>query len=88
MQELQERSLFTYGGMTRLVDCIEHQGLVCRERVPGDRCGVYVVLSDEGVRALEAAMVRHQADVERAFADRLSPAQHAAVETLLPFWQD
>ena len=48
MQELQERSLFTHSGMTRLVDRIEKAGLVRRERAPGDRRGVFVVLTAEG----------------------------------------
>jgi len=34
MQELEERSLFTRSGLTRLVDRIEAAGLVRREPVP------------------------------------------------------
>jgi Transcriptional regulators len=50
LQELEERSLFTRSGLTRLVDRIEAAGLVRREPVPGDRRGVRVVLTPEGRR--------------------------------------
>lgn len=89
MQDLQERSLFTHSGMTRLVDRIEAAGLMRRESVPGDRRGVSVVITPEGKRLYEQAFARHQADVEEAFAARLTPAQHEAVaEALAQFWRD
>lgn len=89
MQELQERSLFTYSGMTRLVDRIERAGFVRRERVPGDRRGVSVVLTPEGTTAYEQAMERHRRDVEREFAGRLTPEQHRAIaDALASFWHD
>lgn len=89
MQQLQERSLFTRSGMTRLVDRVESAGFVLRERVPGDRRGVFVVLRPEGARAYEEAIVRHRADIEREFASRLSPAQHRAVaDALAQFWRE
>jgi len=89
MQELQQASLFTHGGMTRLVDRIESEGFVHRESVPGDRRGVYVVLTPAGKAIYEAAIVRHQADVEREFSGRLTPDQHRAVaEALWSFWHE
>ena len=89
MQELQERSLFTYSGMTRLVDRIERAGLVRRERVPGDRRGVSVVLTPEGTVAYEQAIERHMRDVEREFAGKLTAEQHRAVaDALAQFWHD
>ena len=89
MQELQERSLFTHSGMTRLVDRIERAGFVRRERVPGDRRGVFVSLTPEGARAYEAGITQHRADLEREFAHRLTPAQHRAVgDALAQFWRE
>ena len=89
MQELQERSLFTHSGMTRLVDRIERAGFVHRERVPGDRRGVFVALTREGERAYEDGITQHRADVEREFAGRLTPAQHRAVgDALAQFWRE
>lgn len=89
MQELQERALFTYSGMTRLVDRIERAGLVRRERVPGDRRGVSVALTPEGARAYEQALEKHKRDLEREFASRLTSEQHRAVaDALKQFWLD
>src|SRR5262245_5618468 len=83
MQELQERSLFTHSGMTRLVDRIELAALVRRETVPGDRRGVYVVLTSEGAALYEQAMARHKADIAQEFGARLTPAQHKTVAQAL-----
>jgi len=89
MQELQERSLFTRSGMTRLVDRVEAAGFVQRERVPGDRRGVAVSLTDAGARAYEAGMARHREDIEREFGTRLTARQQRAVaDALYAFWHD
>ena len=89
MQELQERSLFTPSGMTRLIDRVTDAGFVTRESVPGDRRGVLVVLTSEGARAYEDAIEKHRADIEREYARRLTPAQHRAVAAALDqFWHD
>jgi DNA-binding MarR family transcriptional regulator len=89
MQELEQRSLFTRSGLTRLVDRIEAAGLVRREAVPGDRRGVQVVLTPEGRRRHDAAFADHYKVIEREFGRRLTRAQQQAVaEALAPFWHD
>ena len=88
MQELSERALFTRSGMTRLVDRMEKAGYVRRESVPGDRRGVFVILTPAGEQVFVAAMRQHRSDVERIFGSRLSPKQHRAVgEALAQFWK-
>ena len=89
MQELEQRSLFTRSGLTRLVDRIEAAGLVRREAVPGDRRGVQVVLTAEGRRRHDAAFADHIKVIEREFGSRLTEVQLRAVaEALAPFWHD
>lgn len=89
IQELQERSLFTKSGMTRLVDRMSEAGLVRREPVPGDRRGVYVVITDEGAELYARGMEGHQQDIEREFASKLTPEQQRAVaDALRSFWHD
>jgi DNA-binding MarR family transcriptional regulator len=89
MQELEQKSLFTRSGLTRLVDRIEAAGLVRREPVPGDRRGVRVVLTDEGRRRHDAAFADHYQVIEREFGRRLTPAQLRAVaDALAVFWRD
>jgi DNA-binding MarR family transcriptional regulator len=89
MQELEERSLFTRSGLTRLVDRIEAAGLVEREPVAGDRRGVRVVLTAEGRRRHEEAFARHRQVLEREFGGRLTAEQHQAVaDALWSFWHE
>ena len=89
MQEIQQRSLFTHSGMTRLVDRIEAAGLVRRESVPGDRRGVSVAITPEGASLYEAAYARHRADVELEFASRLTAEQHQGIAAALAqFWRE
>ena len=89
MQELEERSLFTRSGLTRLVDRIEAAGLVAREPVPGDRRGVRVVMTPEGRRRHDGAFVEHMRIIEREFGGRLTPAEQQAVaDALAGFWHD
>lgn len=89
MQELEERALFTRGGLTRLVDRMEGDGLVRREPVPGDRRGVRVVLTADGRQRYAAAFVRHREVIGRAFGQRLTPDQHRAIaDALWPWWHE
>lgn len=89
MQELQERSLFTPSGMTRLIDRVDKAGYITREPVPGDRRGVLIVLTSEGAQKYEDSMERHRADLEQAFGSRLTASQHQAVaDALDQFWHD
>ena len=88
MQELEQRSLFTRSGLTRLVDRIEAAGLVRREAVPGDRRGVQVVLTGEGRRRHDEAFLAHNQLIEREFGGRLNDEQLRAVaEALATFWR-
>src|ERR1700712_5985864 len=48
MSELADAALLTRSGMTRLVDRLEKQGLVRRERCPADGRGTYAVITPEG----------------------------------------
>ncbi len=89
MQELEQRSLFTRSGLTRLVDRIEAAGLVRRQPVPGDRRGVRVVLTAEGRTRHDAAFADHNKVIEREFGGRLTDAQLRAVaEALAGFWHE
>ncbi len=51
------------------------RGLVAKEKCGDDRRGAYVVASEGGRRAIEAAAPHHVATVRRLFVDRLTPAE-------------
>jgi DNA-binding MarR family transcriptional regulator len=57
------------------------RGLVTKKRCESDRRGAYVVLTNRGRRAIEAAAPGHVATVRRLFVDSLTPRQLAAVRT-------
>ncbi len=89
IQEIQERSLFTRSGITRLIDRIEAEGLVRREPVPGDRRGVFVVLTAEGLRRHDAAFAAHLPVIQQEIERRLTPKQQRAVsKALSSFWHE
>jgi DNA-binding MarR family transcriptional regulator len=51
------------------------RGLVARESCPTDSRGAFVVLTDAGRRAIEAAAPQHVEHVRRWFIDALTPEQ-------------
>jgi DNA-binding MarR family transcriptional regulator len=51
------------------------RGLVTKETCDQDRRGAYVVITERGRQAIEAAAPGHVAAVRRRFVDRLTPAQ-------------
>lgn len=55
------------------------RGLVTKERCASDRRGYFVVVTDEGRRAIDAAAPGHVAAVRRLVVDRLDPEQLDAV---------
>ena len=55
------------------------RGLVKKERCDGDRRGAFVVVTEHGRRAIEAAAPHHVAMVRRLFIDPLSPGELDAV---------
>ncbi len=79
MQDLGTVSLFTKGGLTRLVDRIEEAGFVRREASARDRRGVYVVLTDEGSRKLDEVWPDHDRSIYQFFGRHLDHEDAAAV---------
>jgi len=72
MSDLSRSALVSPSGVTRLVDRLERDGLVDRERCPEDGRGYYAVLTEEGEQRLRAARATHLAGVRRLFLDRLT----------------
>jgi DNA-binding MarR family transcriptional regulator len=79
MSELADAALLTRSGMTRLVDRLEKQGLVRRERCPADGRGTYAVITPEGAARFAAARPTHIAGVRRLFLDPLRKKEQRAL---------
>lgn len=52
-----------------------NRGLVTKERCDADRRGAFVVITDEGRKAIEGAAPRHVETVRRLFIDHLDPEE-------------
>ncbi len=81
MHELSEATMFSRTDCTRLVDRMAGCGLVCRERAPEDRRGVYATLTPAGERALRAAADTHLQGIQRLFGDHLGASEIASIRT-------
>ncbi len=61
---------------------MERRGLVAREDCADDRRGAWVVLTDEGRRAIEEAAPRHVDTVRDLVFDHLDPADVASLASI------
>jgi DNA-binding MarR family transcriptional regulator len=71
MSDLSRSVLLSPSGVTRLVDRLEREGLVTRERCPEDGRGYNAVLTESGETRLQQARATHLAGVRRLFLDKL-----------------
>lgn len=62
------------GGMTKQLDQLEARNLVTRERDPGDRRALHVVLTKEGRELIDTALTVHIENEHKALAS-LSPTE-------------
>ncbi len=75
MTELAASVLLSQSGVTRLVDRLEHDGLVRREPCPDDRRGLLASITPAGRRRLEEARPTHLAGVRARFLSHLGDAE-------------
>ncbi|HZC06179.1 MAG TPA: MarR family transcriptional regulator [Ktedonobacterales bacterium] len=81
--ELAQAILFSSGGLSRLLDRLERDGLVARERTPDDRRGVCARLTEAGRARLRAASVTHLRGIQSHFAAALPENE---IETVSGFF--
>jgi DNA-binding MarR family transcriptional regulator len=75
MSELAERVVLSRSTLTRLVDRLEAEGLLARERSTSDRRGAYAVLTEQGRAALRAAWPIYARGIAGYFARALTPKE-------------
>jgi DNA-binding MarR family transcriptional regulator len=83
MSELADSVLLSRSGLTRLVDRLERQGLLRRERCASDARGLFAEITDEGRAAFAEARKTHLDGVRRLFLDKFSRDE---LRTLGGFW--
>jgi DNA-binding MarR family transcriptional regulator len=72
MSDLADSVLLSRSGLTRLVDRLEHEGLLTRRRCESDARGFFAEITPKGRRVFEAARQTHLDGVRRMFLDRFS----------------
>lgn len=92
LNELAARMLWSKSRLSHHISRMRHRGLVAREECVSDARGAVVVVTDHGLRAIEAAAPRHVASVRRHFIDLLTADQidtlAAIAETVLGHLRD
>ena len=83
MHELADHVVLSRSGLTRLVDRLEAEGLLRRERCPNDRRGSYAALTDAGVQALATAWPVYASSVAELFGSALAADDAARLTTAL-----
>jgi DNA-binding MarR family transcriptional regulator len=83
MQELAQSVLLSKSGLTRLIDRMEAEGLVRRERCPSDRRGAFAVLTPEGRSAFRRAAPVHLRGIQEHFARHLDDDEAATLHDAL-----
>ena len=72
MHEIASAIVLSRSGLTRLVDILEAEGLLFRERSGTDRRGAYAVLTDKGLAALRQTWPVYAKGIAEHFAYFLS----------------
>lgn len=75
MTELAERVMLSPSGLTRVVDRLERDGLVRRDRIEKDARVMMATLTDRGRDALRRAARTHVRGIREHFTSRLSETQ-------------
>lgn len=83
MTDLAKRVVISPSGLTRVIDRLEREGLVVRERTDADRRGFEAVLTKAGRKRYREAHRGHVQGVRELFLDRLTDAQ---LEQLREVW--
>lgn len=84
MSELSRSVLLSASGVSRLVDRLEDEGLVRRQRCSHDGRGYYAVLTEAGRSKLHEARETHLTGVRDRFLTRFDPGELAR---LAGYWE-
>lgn len=80
LHELADAVVLSRSGLTRLIDRLEHAGLLTREMDMTDRRGAFAALTEAGIEAMRQAWPIYARGIRMFFARHLSDAE---VDTLI-----
>jgi DNA-binding MarR family transcriptional regulator len=84
MSDLADGVLLSRSGLTRLVDRMEREGLLRRERCEDDARGYHAAITDKGRDLFQRARRTHLDGVRERFLNRLSAEE---LRTLAELWE-
>ncbi|MFR9774431.1 MarR family winged helix-turn-helix transcriptional regulator [Micromonospora sp. MS34] len=79
MTDLAAQTSLSTSGVTRVVDRMERDGLLCRRACPSDRRSSYAVVTAAGLARLDETLPGHLQIIEQWFTGQLDPAALAAL---------
>jgi DNA-binding MarR family transcriptional regulator len=88
MTELASQAALSTSGLTRLINRLEEVDLIRREACSSDRRGAFAVLTDTGLKALEAALPSHLDSLGRHLEEPLGTDQLQALTAMLETLRD
>ncbi|MDQ6662319.1 MAG: MarR family transcriptional regulator [Chloroflexota bacterium] len=83
MHELAQAVLLSRSGLTRLVDRLEQEGLLARERSGPDRRATYAVLTLKGFRAFRRAWPIYAQGILKHFVHHLTEQEMSTLSQML-----
>jgi DNA-binding MarR family transcriptional regulator len=75
LSDLANLAVLSRSGLTRLIDRLEKEGQVVRERCETDARGYYAVLTAEGRERVTAARAEYLDEVRERFHDLMTPEE-------------
>ena len=81
MHELAERVVLSRSGLTRLVDRLEAEGLLLRDRSGTDRRGAYAVITEQGIATLRQTWPTYARGIAEYFAQWLTLEEAQLLES-------
>lgn len=88
LTQLADTVALTSGGLTRMVDRLEREGLVARQRCTDDGRVVRVVLTDEGVTLMGRVLDAHRRHLAEEVGSKLDPQDVPSMERGLDALRD
>ncbi|WBB73630.1 MarR family transcriptional regulator [Micromonospora sp. WMMD1128] len=79
MTDLAAQTSLSTSGVTRVVDRMERDGLICRRACPSDRRSSFAVVTTSGLERLDETLPGHLKIIEQWFTGQLEAAQLAGL---------
>jgi DNA-binding MarR family transcriptional regulator len=83
LHELADAMIIQRSNLTRLIDRLEAQGLVCRRSCPSDRRGAYAAITEAGKAKRQEMWQVYSQAIAKYFAQHLDAADLATFDRVL-----